>query len=221
MNRRRLAAALISAPCAIGCLVSCVADDPVDPADAILRVSIDSCAPGNEDRATAVSIGDGLALTVAHSFDDAEAVSVSVADGDPVGAELVYLDRGRDIALLAFDDSVMDSDARSGLRVHSDDDDPADDARIVVYRSGGVVIRPVELLQRTEITLDGEGRRESIKLGAAIEPGDSGAPVIDVEGRIIGLVFATSRTGDTGWAIAGSELVPVRDLAGAAVRLPC
>ena len=83
------------------------------------------------------------------------------------------------------------------------------------------MVRPVELLQRTEITLDGEGRRDSIKLGTAIEAGDSGAPVIDEEGRVIGLVFATSRTGDTGWAIAGSELVSVPELAGPVIPLPC
>lgn len=168
-----------------------------------------------------MSIGNGLALTVAHSLDDAHAVSMIDSNGSEVEAELVYLDRERDIALLAFATTAVGPDARRGLRIHSDAEDPAAEARVVLFRSGAAVVRPVDLLQRTAITLDGEGRRESIKLGAAIEAGDSGAPVIDDEDRIIGMVFATSRTGDTGWAVAGTELVTVGTRAGTPIPLPC
>jgi S1-C subfamily serine protease len=215
---RRLAAIALLASTA---LAGCASDDPVDVRAALLRVTIDSCAPGTEDRATAVSIGDGLALTVAHSFDDADAVSLVESDGNEVTADLVYLDRTRDIALLAYETVDVNPDAQRGLSVHSDAESPADEARVVVFRSGAAVVRPVDLLQRTAITLDGEGRRDSIKLGAEIEAGDSGAPIIDTEGRIIGMVFATSRTGDTGWAIAGGELVAVEDRAGAPIPLRC
>lgn len=206
----------------VGCgLAGCVSDDPVDLTAAVLRISIDTCAPGNEDRATAVSIGDGLALTVAHSFDDAAAISLIEADDNEVEAELVYLDRDRDIALLAFETAAVSPDTQQGLRIHSDADAPADRARIVVHRDGSAIVRPIELLRRTIVTLDTEGRRDGIELGAEIEPGDSGAPVVDDDDRIIGLVFAASRAGDTGWAIAGSELLTVRDEAGGPLPLAC
>lgn len=199
-------------------LAACTSAEAPDVEASVFGVSLTSCQQNISNRATATAIGDELALTVAHSFDDASEVSLTASDGSELAAELVYIDRERDIALLSFDG---DAATIEQLEIRSDDDEPADDGRVVIQRDGAIVVEQVELLRRTAITLDGDGRRQGIELGGLIEPGDSGAPVIDDEGQMIGMVFASSRSSDTGWAVAGSELIDVATLASSPIPLIC
>ena len=197
---------------------ACAVADPPDVEAAVLEVVLTGCQLNTSDRATATAVGDGLALTVAHAFDEASAVVVVAPNGAELSAELVYIDTERDIALLSFDNGTAEV---ATLEVRSDDDDPADEGRIVVRREDDTIVQPVELLRRTAVTLDGEGRREGIELGGVIELGDSGAPLIDQDGGMIGMVFASSRSADTGWAVAGSELLDIASLAGSPIPLTC
>lgn len=203
----------------VGLLLSaCSQDEPPDVEAAMFVVSLDSCALNIENRATAVAIDDGLALTVAHSFDEVDGVTLVAADGSELPAAVVYLDVERDIALLAYDSSVGSIDT---LDIRDDTDNPAAEARIVVQRDDGIVFESVRLVRRTAVTLDGKGRRNGIEIEGVIDPGDSGAPVIDDEERIIGIVFASTRSSDTGWAVASSELVDIATLAGEPIALTC
>lgn len=202
-----------------GVAASCGTAEPPDVDAALFEVSISGCQLNVSNRATATAIADGLVLTVAHSFEDASEVALIAPDGTDLAAQLVYVDSKRDIALLAFDTgSLPDIET---LEVRSDDADPAASGRIVVHRDQGTVLQSVELLRRTLVTLDGEGERQGIELGGVIEPGDSGAPVIDDDTRLIGMVFASSRTAETGWAVAGSELLDIASLAGVPIPLTC
>jgi S1-C subfamily serine protease len=215
------AATLLGAWFGLSALAGCVADDPIDLQAAVLRVSLNSCRPNVENRATAVSIGDGLALTVAHSFEETRAVQLVGAGGVEVDAEVVMLDRDRDIAVLAFQQNAFGPVAAQGLEMRSDADDPLDEARVVIHRLDGTFVAPVTILRRVSVTLDGEGRRQGIEIEAEIERGDSGAPIVDDKDRIIGMVFAASRAGETGWTIAASELLDVADQIGEPIDLTC
>lgn len=203
----------------LGLLLSaCSQDEPPGIESAVFVVSLDGCAQNIENRATAVAIDDGLALTVAHSFDEVDGVTLLAPDGSELPAQLVYIDVERDIALLAYEAPVGSIDT---LDIRDDSDDPAEQARIVVERDDRIVVDTVRLVRRTEVTLDGAGRRNGIEIEGIIDPGDSGAPVVDDQGRIIGIVFASTRASDTGWAVAGSELVDIASLAGAPITLTC
>lgn len=215
------AGALLGAWFGLLTLAGCVADDPVDLRAAVLRVSLDGCRPNVENRATAVSIGNGLALTVAHSFDAARSVRLIGGGGNEVEAELVMLDRDRDIAVLAFQQDAFGPVASQGLEIHSDGDDPLERARVVIHRLDETFVAPVTILRRVPVTLDGEGRRDGIEIEAEIEGGDSGAPVVDDEGRVIAMVFAASRTGETAWSIAAADLLDVVDRTGEPIELTC
>jgi len=184
---------------------------------AVFEVLLPGCEQSVSNRAIATAIGPGLALTVAHSFEDAREANLIALDGFVLATDLVYLDEQRDIALLAFDDETQ----RVQLEIRNDADEPSDEGRFVVRREDSMTIRAVQLLRRTVITLDGEGSRHGIELGGLIEPGDSGAPVIDDENRMIGMVFSSSRSTETGWAVAGSELTDIADLAGSPMPLTC
>lgn len=196
----------------------CATDDAVAIEDAVLGVSVTSCEQSISNRATAVVVGDGLALTVAHTFDGSVDPLVRTVDGAEFEATVVYLDDGRDIALLSFEVPTAPPER---LEIRDDADDPSDDARMVVLRDDAVVVERVGLLRRTEVTLDGEGARQGIEIEGSIDQGDSGAPLIGTDDRVIGMVFASSRVDETGWAVAGSELVDIANNAGDAIELSC
>lgn len=63
--------------------------------------------------------------------------------------------------------------------------------------------------------------REIYSLAATVQPGNSGGPLLDTEGRVVGVIFAKSLEDDsTGYALTLAEARPVLDQAtsaGAAV----
>src|SRR5439155_6192574 len=49
--------------------------------------------------------------------------------------------------------------------------------------------------------------RPGLELAAHVVAGDSGAPVLDAEGRVTGLIFASSRDrADTAWAVGAAAV---------------
>ena len=125
---------------------------------------------GTPERATGF-VRDGRVVTVAHVLAGG-AVTVSGRS-----ARVARVDRGADLAAL--------------------------EARIVGKRVGGAGVRvlrvsgSVAASVRRRITahLDGAAR-PALEIRARIGPGDSGAPVVDGRGRLLGVVFARSRTRD-------------------------
>ncbi len=166
----------------------------------VFRVEIEACAGVSHQRATAMAVGPGLVATAAHTFEAARGAVLRTIDGTEVPTDIVYLDLDRDVALLIVDSGVAQpfilAEAADGAEV-----------TIPTYADAeGVEIKEATVLRSVTATLDGEGRRRAVELSVAIDRGDSGAPVVDVEGRAVGMVFASSRGDDRGWAVAASEL---------------
>jgi S1-C subfamily serine protease len=187
--------ALLWAATAAGC-----GDEAADPR--ILRVSV----PGDgrvPDVATGVVAGDGRVLTVAHVLGRARSATVL---GRP--AAVVRIDRSADLALL----SVPGSHA-APLRFS----EAAGAVAVRVLRDGrprtlrGTVRRRVVARVRDAPT-DRPQVRPAIELAVGVAPGDSGAPVLDRDGRLLGLVFAQAGDRDgTAWAV---DAAAVRELLG-------
>ncbi|HEY7623127.1 MAG TPA: hypothetical protein VH834_25355, partial [Solirubrobacteraceae bacterium] len=54
-------------------------------------------------------------------------------------------------------------------------------------------------------------RRPALELGADVAPGDSGAAVVDDRGRVVGVLFATSRDrAHTAYAVDATALAALR-----------
>jgi S1-C subfamily serine protease len=163
----------------------------------VLRVTVaqDGLLP---EIATGVAAGDERVLTVAHPLDGRRAVAV---DGRP--ARVLRIDRGLDLAVLSV----------PGLRA------PAlrlrgDDARagLVVLRAGraralaGSIRRHV-LVRWSEQPGDPPSDRPGLELAATVDPGDSGAPVLDPHGRLLGVLYARADDDDgTAWAVDASAV---------------
>lgn len=146
------------------------------------------------EMATGVATGDGRVLTVAHALTGRNAVSVG---GRP--ARVLRLDRRLDLAVLEVPGLHAPAVRLGGAGRR---------AELVVLRGSrartltGVVRRRVRVLWRDQPG-DPPQERPGLELAAAIEPGDSGAPVLDGRGRLLGVLYARSGDG-TAWAVDAS-----------------
>lgn len=164
------------------------------------RLVIEPCRGSLAQRASAAAIGPDLLVSVAHSFEGARAVEVTDATGRPVEATVVHLDPAKDIALLATDRPL------SGHLALAQPEEGGSVAILTYGEVDGPRLEPGRIVELVDVTLDGEGRRAALRLAATIEPGDSGAAVVDDDGRLVGMVFASARNTEAGWAVSSSEI---------------
>jgi S1-C subfamily serine protease len=199
MSGPRHAARSLLAAAAAACCVGALAAGcgGAEPPPQVLRVAVakDGLLP---EVATGVAAGDERVLTVAHALAGRRSISV---DGRP--ARLLRVDRGLDLALL----SVPGLRAPA-LRLGGD----GERAGIVVLRDGrprglaGSIRRHV-LVRWSEQPGDPPSDRPGLELAATVDPGDSGAPVLDPHGRLLGVLYARADDDKrTAWAVDASAV---------------
>ena len=198
MNRVRWIAVAVAVAA-----VACADDTPG-------RVSSVAIAATPCDRPTArLGIGTLVAgdrvLTAAHVVeDDLRELAVG---GRP--AHVVALDSRTDIAVLGVDTPV-DGDAVEGGAATLADADVADAVRIVTPTD--VIETTVERIVTLTVddTTDGVVRhRVALVLDGAVRSGTSGAPVVDDDGQVVGVVTISHAGRDVTYATAAAEIRPL------------
>lgn len=207
---------LVGAVALVATVASTEPDRGPDAApDAAPVVSVRAIGPRRTALATGVAVGDRLVLTVAHSLADADRIQVG---GRPACALVV--DRRRDVAVLAVTrlrepTITLAGRARPG------------DAWLARLADGAGAhpaprreISPITVRRRVVARvheLDGRRyERAALELGFAVAPGDSGSPVLDARGRLIGMVFAASREHrKTSYGVSVDELAEAIEAATA------
>jgi len=211
---------ILTAPMASG-------DDPIlDVANVVRTISPsvvtvlasleDGVTTGRGTGTGVIITSDGEILTNAHVVDGATTVRVLLEGGiDPIAATVLAQDIGNDLALLKID--------RRGLKpaVFADPDSIAIGDEVVAVGfalnldGGPTVTRGiVSALNRTLSSEDG-ALDGLIQTDAAISSGNSGGPLVNTRGQVIGIntaVFQSSMdvaANNVGFAISVSEAVPV------------
>jgi S1-C subfamily serine protease len=136
-------------------------------------------------------VAPGLVVTNAHVVAGEDDTEVELDDGSKRDAVVVAFDPSRDIAVLQVDD--LD---RSPLSLR---DAEIDDIGGVFGHPGGGDLEISPFKVGDEITAIGtdiydrdRSEREVLVLASDLAPGDSGAALIDTQGRVVGLAFAVA-----------------------------
>lgn len=183
-----------------------IAQDPdvVAARDSVLKVrGTNECGSGVEG--TGFVYAPGRLMTNAHVVAGVDDPEVEVGDSS-VEAEVVVYDPDLDLAVLAFDTGAADPlEFDDGARTRQG-------VAIVGYPQDGPYdvqpgrIRSEQRLRSPDIYGTGTVIREVFSVRALVRPGNSGGPMIDSQGEVVGVVFAASVTdADTGYALTAEQ----------------
>jgi S1-C subfamily serine protease len=160
---------------------------------------------------------DNRLMTNAHVVAGVDHPQVIVGD-HTLDTKVVFYDSDLDVAVLEFN-----SDAIPALTLTAADDpgQPKDPIAILGYPQDGPFdiesgrIRAKQTLRSPDIYGDGAVIRDVYSMRGLVRPGNSGGPVVNSAGHVVGVVFAASVTDDdTGYALTADQ---VRDAAAAGV----
>jgi S1-C subfamily serine protease len=163
----------------------------------------------------------GDILTSLHVVADATAITVTFADGTRSPADIVTRDRDNDIAVLRAVQSPAEivpatlGDPR-GVREGSEAYAVGSPFGLAGSMSEGVISG---LDRSFRLEDGGVVLRGLIQIDAAVNPGNSGGPLLDREGHVIGIVAALLNPTDDEVFIGVGLAVPI-NVAGGAAGLP-
>ena len=156
---------------------------------------------------------DGYIVTNNHVIEDATSIEVSFTDGSIKSAKLVGADPGVDLAVLKVSGSglpvvaIGDSDA-----VQVGDDVVAIGNALALEGGLSVTRGIISGTNRTVNTNTGSSLQGMLQTDAAVNPGNSGGPLLDANARVIGINTAIADPGssqDVGFAIPISSANPI------------
>lgn len=181
------------------------------PAPAARRVTaavvkVEGVACDRVQEGTGFVIADDLVVTNAHVIAGERDIRIDTSDGRRLETSLAAFDPERDVAVLRVDGL--------GLAPLDEGDGGVGQLGSVFGHPGGGDLRETpmriaeEIVARgTDITRSVPTERNVFVLAASIAPGDSGAPVVDEAGRVVGVVFAFDISRETtAYALTDEEL---------------
>lgn len=173
-------------------------------AAAVVKVSGVGC--GGIVTGSGFPVGNGYVLTNAHVVSGTSSHSISTAAGNTMRATVVFFDPERDVAVLYVPE----------LNVQGLTFGPADrgtQAAVIGYPGGGPE-RVEPAVVDGEVAAEGRDiynqnlvTRDIYVMQASVHPGNSGGPLVDFQGRVLGVVFATSASDpDQAYALTDHEI---------------
>jgi S1-C subfamily serine protease len=158
---------------------------------------------------------EGHVVTNYHVIEGAESVSVALPSGEVYEAEIVGADSSTDLAVLRIEAQKLPDPIPLG------DSDQLRVGKFVIAignpfgQEGTLTVGVISALGRIIESPDGRFIGEAIQTDAAVNPGNSGGPLLDLRGRVIGVnsqIISPSRaSAGIGFAVSSntvSRVVP-------------
>ena len=205
-------------------LASCAADDPVPaPLDAVVGIRASGCGLA-EHIGTGVAIeseGATVIVTSAHTVAGADQIKVLTTDDETIVVDLVALDPASDVALLTtagtrtatLSSTISVGDGGTLATWH-----PADG-----FQQAEISVTRRLLVTIEDIFGEDDVERRAFEIDQSVRAGNSGGPVFDKRGNVLGIVYAASRERDAAFAVRFEELTDLLDaplIPDAAMRCP-
>ena len=171
-------------------------------------VKVSSLGCGGLVTGSGFPVGSGYLVTNAHVVSGTTSHSIQKPDGTTLRATVVFFDPERDVAVLYIagysDPGLTFGSGQRGTQ------------GAVIGYPGGASEKVVPAV--VDGTVMAEGRdiynqnlvtRQIFVLQATVHPGNSGGPLIDMQGRVLGMVFATSASDpNQAYALTDEEIAP-------------
>ncbi|MFI1992283.1 S1C family serine protease [Actinoplanes sp. NPDC020271] len=151
---------------------------------------------------------DGTVLTAAHVIDGAETIEVTYADGTSSTAKVASANPEQDIATITpakLPETLVPAVLGGGVQVGDTVVAIGNPLGLVDSTSSGVVSGLDRKLTR-EAKDDIAGL---IQFDAAVNPGNSGGPLVNDQGQVVGIVVALANPTDAGTFIGIGFAVPI------------
>jgi S1-C subfamily serine protease len=155
----------------------------MSPADVAARVgpSVVQVLTGN-GRGSGVSTAAGV-LTAAHVVDQATHVELITNTGTHVGAKVVRTDPTRDLALLAPDVAIPPAELENAAAQRQGDEVLALGYALGMEGSSTLTRGLVSAIRLNDRGID------LVQTDAAVNPGNSGGPLVNMRGKVIGILY--------------------------------
>ena len=175
-------------------------------------VKISSLGCGGIVTGSGFPIGNGYVVTNAHVVSGTTSHAIQQPDGTTLRATVVFFDPERDVAVLSVPGYTA-----AGLTFGSGQ--RGTEGAVIGYPGGQgekvvpAVIDGAVMAEGRDIYNQNLVTRQIFVLQATVHPGNSGGPLIDLQGRVLGMVFATSASDpNQAYALTDDEIAPdIRD----------
>lgn len=184
--------------------------------------------PGDDPRSHTRSTGSGVVivdngtiLTNLHVVVGSKRIRVTFADGHESEASLVGAQPENDLAVLRA--SSIPDDLHAATMRGTGDLIPGDQVIAVGFPFGigpSTSAGVISGLKRSFRAPEGERLTNLIQFDAAANPGNSGGPLVTMDGAVVGIVTAILNPGDQGTFIGIGFAVPIENAAAAAGMPP-
>lgn len=186
----------------------------------VVRVLGTACGLGTEGSGWVGA--PGLVVTNAHVVAGEDDTTVTTQDGATLDATAVRYDPGNDLALLRIGADIP------ALSVAPDPSRGESGAVLGYPENGPYAVAAARLGDTREVISEdsyGRGpiRRTVASLRGSVRSGNSGGPLVDSRGRVLGTVFASTTSGTPGGFVIPNEVVlsALRETAAPVDTGPC
>lgn len=178
-------------------------------AQSVVRITGTAYECGVTMSGSGFAVATDRVVTNAHVVAGISEPVIEVPGQSPRSGRIVYFDPAADLAVIAVDGLPADALPLAETLA------PTSPAVVAGYPFGGPFsIAGAEVLAAGPLQLVTDGStgttRDAYTLAADIEPGNSGGPLLTVDGQVAGVVFAKASTvSNVGYALTMQELSPV------------
>jgi S1-C subfamily serine protease len=176
----------------------------LDAGDSVVRVLSTACGLGIEGSGWAVE--PEVVVTNAHVLAGADDTSVTTQDGAELDATPIYYEPKQDLALLRIGAALPPLPIAAQRR-------EGEEGAVLGYPENGPYALEPARIGETRVTIsedsygNGPVERTITALSGAVRSGNSGGPLVDAGGRVVGTVFAATTSGPRGGFAIPAEQV--------------
>nr|WP_300050523.1 MarP family serine protease [uncultured Nocardioides sp.] len=171
------------------------------------------------DEGTGFLVAPERLMTAAHVVDDTRGITVDVRDAE-LPATVVYCDPEHDVAVLAV------PGLKGKLLTFAQAEAGQAAASVGYPNDQALTLRPARVRdhqtwQSSDIWDEGRYEHDALLIRGIVRGGNSGGPLVDEDGRVLGVIVASSRAdSDTGYALTADQVAAAYDAARSGTTTP-